>query len=241
MDFYENRDTKKYGVYEEGAFQHCLVKVFGWLFIGLLISAGFSYATANYWVEYLTTANYWVEYLTTGAIFASCFIEIILVIILSARVTKISYITAGVSFIVYSAINGFSLAGVFLVYNLGSIVTAFMLSATFFGLMALYGITTKKDLSGLGTIFFISLVAILVVSILNIFIGSSGFDLLISYLGVAVFAALTAFDVQKIKTMYEIGGANVSNNIAIYGALSLYLDFINIFIKVLRILGKKND
>ena len=231
MDFYDNRDINNYVIQEDTTFQNCLVRVFAWLFIGLLISAGVAYATANYWVSSITR----------GAIITSCIAEIVLVVLLTARINKISYTTAKVSFIAYAAINGFSLAGLFFMYDIGSIVTAFLLSSVFFGCMALYGVTTKKDLSRLGTIFFVSLISILIVSILNIFLRSSGMDLLIAYIGVALFAALTAFDIQKIKMMYEMHGSGLSKNIAIYGALSLYLDFINIFLRVLKVIAKKDD
>ena len=232
MDFYEKRDNRNYGVYvDNNAFQKDLSKVFGWLFLGLMLSAVAAYLGASLFFSHISTSG----------VFACSLVEIALVIFLTARINKMSHSTAVASFIGYSLLNGVTLSSIFFVYNMGSIVTAFLLSAIFFGFMALYGLTTNKDLSSLGTMFFVGLIAIIAVSILNIFIKSSGFELFIAYAGVAVFVGLTAYDMQKIKYMYQTNSGAINQNMSILAALTLYLDFINLFLRVLTIVGKKDD
>lgn len=231
MEFYENRDTRKYGVYEDDTLQKDLVKVFGWLFVGLLISAATAYSVANFFVASLSR----------GTVFLSAILELVLVVYLSARINKISYTSAKLAFIAYSAVNGFSLSSIFLVYNIGSLVTAFSLSAVFFGFMALYGLITKKDLSRFSTIFFVGMISLLVLSIVNVFLRNPAFDSFLAYMGVALFVGITAYDIQRIKYMFQMDSGAMNGKIAIYGALMLYLDFINLFINVLTILGKKDD
>lgn len=231
MDFYEKRDSRNYGVYVDNTFEKDLTKVFGWLFLGLMISAGAAYAVASSFVTYIST----------GLAVACSLAEIVLVVFLSARINKMSHGTAVASFIGYSLLNGVTLSSIFFAYNIGSIVTAFLLTAIFFGFMALYGLVTKKDLSRLGTMFFVGIIAIIALSVLNFFIKSSGFDMFIAYACVAIFVGLTAHDMQKIKRMYQVNSGAINQNMSILAALTLYLDFINIFLRVLTIIGKKDD
>ena len=144
---------------------------------------------------------------------------------------------------IFAALMGLSLSSIFLIYTRSSIVQTFLTTAITFGIMSLYGYTTKKDLSSLGSFLFMGLVGILVASILNIFFKSSGLQLIISFIGVIVFTLYTAYDVQNLKKSYNILAATNSNlvaNLAIMGALQLYMDFINLFLFLLRFLGNGN-
>lgn len=168
--------------------------------------------------------------------------ELALVLILSARLHKLSLSTATLMFILYSVLNGVTLSSIFLLYTTSSIATTFFISAGTFGAMSLYGAVTKTDLSSIGKILYMALIGLIIATVVNMFMHSSGFDMIISYAGVLIFVGLTAWDTQKIKLMlaeadYMDEGAQ---KLALIGALTLYLDFINLFIYLLRILGKRN-
>lgn len=168
--------------------------------------------------------------------------ELALVLILSARLHKLSLSTATLMFILYSVLNGVTLSSIFLIYTTSSIATTFFISAGTFGAMSLYGAVTKTDLSSIGKILYMALIGLIIATVVNMFMHSSGFDMIISYAGVLIFVGLTAWDTQKIKLMlaeadYMDEGAQ---KLALIGALTLYLDFINLFIYLLRILGKRN-
>lgn len=139
----------------------------------------------------------------------------------------------------FAALMGLSFATIFVVYNMGSIVSAFMGAAILFAVMSGYGYFTKKDLSGLGSLLFVGLIAIIVASIINIFIGSTVFQMVISAIGVIVFLGLTAYDTQRIREIVSVGGD--SGKEEVMGALSLYLDFINLFLMLLQLFGGRKD
>ena len=141
----------------------------------------------------------------------------------------------------FSALMGLSMATIFAVYTLGSIFNAFMGAAVLFGVMSVYGYFTKKDLSGMGQMLFIALIAIIIASVINIFIGSTVFQMVISAIAIVIFLGLTAYDTQQIREQIMEGGENTG--VEVLGALSLYLDFINLFINLLSIFGvvKKDD
>jgi uncharacterized protein len=139
----------------------------------------------------------------------------------------------------FAALMGLSFATIFVVYNLGSIVSAFMGAAVLFAVMSGYGYFTKKDLSGLGSFMFVGLIAIIIASIINIFIGSTVFQMVISAIGVIVFLGLTAYDTQKIREMVSVSGDTGKEEVM--GALSLYLDFINLFLMLLQLFGGRKD
>lgn len=140
-------------------------------------------------------------------------------------------------FFVYSAVNGITLSIVFMVYQLGSIGIAFLVTAAMFAGLSFVGRTTKKDLSGMGKALIACLIGVLIVSIINIFLRLPGLSLLISYVNVFIFSGLIAYDNQKIKKIYESG--NGTDGLIVFGALQLYLDFINLFLNLLRIFGKR--
>ncbi|MBU1118812.1 Bax inhibitor-1/YccA family protein [Patescibacteria group bacterium] len=210
-------------------------KVFGWMFLGLIISGAVAFAT-------YTLPGF------SSLILGNPFILIVLVILqlglvllLTWLLRRISATTAVVLFLVYSFITGLTLSTVFIVYTLGSVVAVFFIAAAMFGVMALIGFVTRLDLSKLGVILFMGLVGIILALIVNIFLRSQAFDFIISIIGVIIFTGLTAFDVQRIKK----GSLKLSDDpkqqmkASISGALSLYLDFINLFLQLLRLFGKR--
>ena len=167
-----------------------------------------------------------------------------LVLLMSAGLSKLSYGALVGVFILYSLLTGVSLSFILLIYTTTSVVACFAAAAGIFGLMAILGYTTNTDLSKFGSILMIGVVGLVIASVINMFLKSSGFDYIMSFFGVAIFTALTAYDVQKLKRI----GAGIEENgstmavddtkkLAIMGALSLYLDFLNIFIFLLRIFG----
>ncbi|MCE2928836.1 MAG: Bax inhibitor-1/YccA family protein [Candidatus Caenarcaniphilales bacterium] len=213
--------------------QQFMTKVFGWMAAGLAISGTTAYLSASSPVIIQT-------------LYSNMFLLIVLVIGLfalvwniSANILKMSYTAALANFAIYAALNGLVLSSVFLVYTTASIASTFMVTSGTFAAMAIYGFVTKKDLSGVGSMAIMALIGIIIAQIVNMFLHNSGLSAIISYVGVLVFVALTAYDVQKIKNMGE--QSNYHANLAISGALALYLDFVNLFIYLLRILGNRRD
>lgn len=167
--------------------------------------------------------------------------EVVMVAVLAARIHKLSLATATVMFIAYSIINGVTMSLLFLLYTSESIASTFFITAGTFGAISAYGYFTKKDLSSLGSILIMALIGILIASLVNIFLGSSTLYWIISYVGVAIFVGLTAYDTQKIKESIMNSDVNeTAYKIALMGALELYLDFINLFIYLLRIFGDRD-
>lgn len=167
--------------------------------------------------------------------------EFALVIGVSAAINKLSLTTATLMFILYSVINGALLSSIFLIYTASSIALVFFITAGTFGAMALVGYTTKTDLTSMGKILFMALIGLVIATLVNLFVKSSGFTLILSYVGVLIFVGLTAYDSQKIKQMMLQGSRcwEGAQKLALLGALTLYLDFINLFIYLLRIFGKR--
>ncbi|SIQ88136.1 hypothetical protein SAMN05880582_104165 [Rhizobium sp. RU20A] len=164
-----------------------------------------------------------------------------MVFFLSFRINSLSVGAAQMAFWVYAGLMGLSLSSIFMVYTGQSIVQTFFVTAASFGALSLFGYTTKRDLSAFGSFLIMGLFGLIIASIVNIFLASSALNFAISAIGVLLFAGLTAWDTQKIKEMYfEADGADVAGRKAIMGALSLYLDFINLFLFLLRFLGNRN-
>ena len=168
-------------------------------------------------------------------------VELALVFVISGMIKKLSLTTATILFIIYSLLNGVVFSGIFLVYTDASISKVFFITAGTFAAMSLVGYTTKRDLSSMGRILFMALIGLIIATIVNIFLKSSGLDMILSYLGVLIFVGLTAWDTQEIKNMLlECEEPNEeAQKIALLGSLSLYLDFINLFIYLLRIFGSR--
>lgn len=169
--------------------------------------------------------------------------ELVLVFALSFFVEKLSFTGATVLFILYAVLNGVSLAPIFMVYTGESIASVFLVTAGMFAVMAVVGTVIKKDLSGLGRFLLMALIGLILVSVVNLFLGSTGLSWGISVVGVLLFTGLTVYDAQKIKQMLAFYGDEVNDNtqkIALMGSLTLYLDFINIFLYLLRLFGRDN-
>lgn len=214
-----------------------LAKVFNWMAMGLGLTGIIAYFTAGTGLAQTIVAS--------PLFMVLIFAELGLVFYLSARIDKIQASTAAGLFVGYSALNGLTLSTVFLAYTSSSIAGTFFITAGMFGAMALYGLVTKRDLSGLGSFLFMGLIGLIIASVVNIFLQNSGLDWIISLIGVGIFTGLTAYDVQKIKRMGEEGileqGEAAVKKGAILGALALYLDFINLFLMLLRFFGGSRD
>jgi uncharacterized protein len=163
-----------------------------------------------------------------------------LVMLLSFGINRLSAGTALTVFFIYAALLGLSLASIFLVYTHASITRVFFISAATFGATSLYGYTTQRDLTSLGSFMFMGLIGIIIASVVNIFLRSTGLDWAISVIGVLVFVGLTAYDTQSIKEMYDVNDdGSIAGKKAVMGALRLYLDFINLFLMLLRLFGDR--
>jgi FtsH-binding integral membrane protein len=167
------------------------------------------------------------------------FAPLVAIFAISFNMHKVSYSTAQFMLHGFAALMGLSFATIFVVYTIGSIVTAFMGAAVLFGTMSLYGYFTKRDLTSIGQFMFIGLIAIIIASVINIFIGSTVTQMVISALAVIIFLGLTAYDTQKIRQLVSVGGDTGSQEVA--GALTLYLDFINLFLSLLQLFGGRKE
>lgn len=174
--------------------------------------------------------------------YAVMFAPIIFVMVMSFRLQKLSYPALMGLFVAYSIINGISFSFIFYVYQIGSIAKVFLSTTALFAIMAIAGYTTKTDLTKLGSLLMIGLIGIVIASLINLFMGSAQIDYIISILGVIIFTGLTAYDVQKIKQVGQDAGASTDvSKLGIMGALTLYLDFINLFLFLLRLFGGRKD
>lgn len=210
-------------------------RVYGWMTAGLVLTALASALTLS--SPTLLQAIFGNKMLFFGLMIG----ELALVIALSAAINRIGATTATLMFLLYSALNGITFAAIFVVYTESSIASTFLITAGTFAAMSLYGAATKRDLTGLGSFMFMGLVGIIIASLVNIFMQSAMITWVVSYLGVLVFVGLTAYDTQKLKRIGQQGFADGSSlqKAAILGALTLYLDFINLFLMLLRILGDR--
>lgn len=214
-----------------------LAKVFNWMAIGLTVTGV---------VAYFVAASGMVRALIASPVFfILVLVELGLVFFLSARIERMQPGTATGLFVGYSVLNGVTLSTIFLAYTHASIAATFLVTAGMFAAMAVYGMVTKRDLSGLGSFMFMGLIGILLASLVNLFLKSSSLHWAISAIGVLVFVGLTAYDAQKIKNIGEDGimtqGEAAVRKGAIIGALALYLDFINLFLMLLRFFGGSRD
>ncbi len=206
-------------------------KMFTWLFIGLLITFASGYGL------YLNE-NLMIQVLSVGLL-PIVVIELVIAFIMGIRITKMNPITTKILYIVYSVVTGITFSTIFVVFRMSSIISIFLITAIIFAILAVYGYITKKDLTKLGPILFIALLAIILFSILNVFLfKSSSFDLTLTILGTLVFVGYIAYDVNKVKYLMDAVGEEKA---AVYGAFQLYLDFINLFIRLLELFGKRND
>ncbi len=208
-------------------------KVYGWMAAGLALTGGVAlFAAGSATVQQLVFGNKLVFF---GLIIA----ELALVGFLSARVFQWSRSQVQAAFIAYAALNGLTLSVIFLVYTMDSIASTFFTSALMFGTMSAYGYFTKSDLSGWGKLLSMALIGLVIAMVVNIFLGSTTLSLITSGIGVLLFTALTAYDTQKLKGLALAVEGEASDNASILGALTLYLDFINLFLFLLRFFGRR--
>jgi uncharacterized protein len=217
-----------------------IASVFSWMFAALAITTVVSY----YFGHSLELLSLLVNVEAGGLTilgYAVMFSPLAFILVMSLGFNKLSYPVLLFLFLLYSAVMGASLSFIFLIYTAGSIYGTFAAAAGMFGLMAVVGYTTKTDLTKFGSIMMMGVFGIVIASIINWFIGSAGLDYIISFIGVLVFTGLTAYDVQKLKRIgagVEFGTANTSK-LVIMGALNLYMDFINLFLFLLRLFGDR--
>ncbi len=211
--------------------------VYNWMAIGLGITGFVAFYISN--SEAMLRLIFGNQLIFFGLIIA----ELALVFSIAGRVHKMQASTATSLFVLYAALNGATLSAIFLIYTKSSIASTFFICAATFVASSIFGMVTKRDLTSMGQFMFMGLIGIIIASVVNIFVQSSGMSLIVSYIGVVVFVGLTAYDTQQLKTMAlsqpEGLDAGVVRKGAILGALKLYLDFINLFLMLLRILGSR--
>ena len=206
-------------------------KMFMWMFVGLLITflVGYYVSTnENMIYNIFATKFYWIIYIA----------EIVTVIVLSVRILKMSKNGAIFGFLLYSFLSGLTFSSIFITFKMSSIIFIFLITALVFLIFALIGYFTKIDLTKLGTILFMGLIGILIAAIINIFVQSQTFDLILVIIGIIVFIGYIAYDINKVK---RLEGQIDEDKLSIIGALELYLDFINLFIRLLQLFGKSRD
>ncbi len=240
----QNQIQNQYGNWEKVIERHAdqvdsgyvaryMTKVYAWMFVALMVTAGIAWYTAsNEALINLIISN---RILFFGLLIGQLF----LVGFLSLRIMKMSAATAAAVFIGYAALNGFTFAVLLGIFTLSSIFTVFAITAGTFGIMSAVGYFTKTDLTSFGRLMFMALIGIIIASVVNMFMHSTTLYWIISYVGVAVFVGLIAYDTQKIKAYALLDTEEDRKRGAILGALALYLDFINLFIYLLRILGDR--
>lgn len=239
MDYKElsNSISREREFEASAAFPVLMRKVYLWMTLALVITGFTAYYVATN--ETLLTAIMTNSVLFWGMLIA----ELALVIGVSAAIQRLSLTTATLMFVAYSVLNGATLSFIFLAYTASSVANVFLITAGTFGAMALFGYFTKTDLSSIGKILMMALIGIIIATIVNIFTKSAGLAMILNYLGVLVFVGLTAYDTQKIKQMLLLApdASEGAQKIALLGALSLYLDFINLFLHLIRILGDRRE
>ena len=238
---YQDFELKEYSSANERlwetsqAFPVLMRKVYVWMTLALAITSFTAYGVAT--SPGLMQAIFTNRVLFWGLIIA----EFALVMGVSAAINRLSLTTATLMFVLYSVINGATLSVVFLAYSMASIATVFFITAGTFAAMAFIGYTTKTDLTSVGKIVLMALIGLIIATVVNVFVKSTMFDIILSYVGVLIFVGLTAYDSQKIKQMLlqAPDAGEGAQKVALLGALSLYLDFINLFIYLLRIFGRR--
>jgi FtsH-binding integral membrane protein len=210
--------------------------VYAWMSAGLVVTAAVAYAIAN-----APSLQQWA--LSTPVLITSFVIEFALVITISSAINRINAAVAIAMFLLYSAVNGFVLSILFLMYTKVSLGGTFVVTAGAFGAMSLYGYVTQRDLTRIGSLLFMALIGIIIASVVNIFMHSSMLYWLITYAGVLIFVGLTAYDTQRLKEVaaQTENDPKLASRLAVVGSLVLYLDFINLFLLLLRLMGDRRD
>ena len=205
------------------------------MFVGLVVTFAVSLIVMYTGWIYQLAAN-------MGIWLTLLLLEVVTVIILSASIAKLKPAAAGVLFMLYAILNGVTLSALLVYFEAGSAMIIFAVTAAVFGIMAIWGYTTKQDLSGWRKVLLFGLLGLIIMAVLGLFLNLSQLEMIISFAGVAVFLGFTAYDTQKMKKLYEVyqNQPEILNKASIISALQLYLDFINLFIYLLRLLGKRN-
>ncbi|MCS7012201.1 MAG: Bax inhibitor-1/YccA family protein [Chloroherpetonaceae bacterium] len=213
-----------------------LNQVYTWMMLGLALTAAVAWYCADTAdIRSFLLQNRWVMWVLILG-------ELGLVFAISGLINRISAVAATSLFFIYSALNGITLSTIFMVFNLGSIAGVFLITAGTFGIMSLYGLTTQRDLSSLGNLLLMALIGLVIAGVVNLFITSSVMNMIISAIGVLVFTGLTAYDAQRIKEMAASAlDGESEGKLAVIGALSLYLNFINLFLSLLNLFGGRNE
>ncbi|MBN8574279.1 MAG: Bax inhibitor-1/YccA family protein [Candidatus Kapabacteria bacterium] len=212
-----------------------LARVYGWMVGGLAFTgvvAGWAVTSEAYWS--IIIENSWLIWVGFG-------LQLLIVMGLSGAIHRMSSAVASGTFLLYAGLNGLTLATLGAIYTSESIATTFFICAATFGAMSVYGFTTKRDLTSMGSFFIMGVIGLIIASVVNIFLASSALHFAISVIGVLVFVGLTAYDTQKIKEEWEVEmmGTEIARKSSIIGALNLYLDFINLFLYLLRLFGDR--
>ena len=205
------------------------IKVFTKMFLGLLLTAAIAY--------YSFASGLYLKIASSGLYFILLIAELAVVIVFSFLFKKLSPIVVTVLFYLYAALTGTSLGSIFWLYNMETIFYAFLITGAFFGGLALYGYTTNKDISKAGPVLTIALLVGVVASIINIFLGNELINIVLDWVMLIVFAGLTIYDINKLKNISQVVEYN-TDKLYVYGAMELYLDFINMFLRILRILAR---
>lgn len=235
--FYDYQVAEEQSRWAGVALPALMRKVYVWMTLALVITGITAYGVAT--SENLLALIYSSKYIMWGIIIA----ELGLVVAISGALHRMSLTTGTLLFILYSALNGLMLSSIFMLFDLAVIGKVFFITAGTFAAMAFIGYTTKTDLTSMGKILIMALIGLVIATVVNLFLHSAGLDLILSYVGVLVFVGLTAYDTQKIKHMLLTQDSvnETSQKLALLGALTLYLDFINLFLYLLRIFGRSND
>lgn len=207
-------------------------KVFAWLFVGLLVTFASGYLVStnlNLLTAIFAGSGYWIIFI----------LEIVIAIVLGARINKMAPTTAKILYVLYAGLTGLTFSSIFIIYDMISVMLVFLISSILFGIFALIGKTTKMDLSKIGTYLIMGLLAIIILEIVNIFVMNQTLDMATCIISIIIFFGYIAFDMQRLARLDAAGYG--SDNIAIYSAFQLYLDFINLFVKLLRLFGKERD
>jgi len=237
----QNQSSSGFAINEKergltNVFSALMRKVYVWMTLALIITGVTAFGVANSPTLLATIVT------SRGLMWGLIIAEFILVFAISGAINRLSLSTATLLFIIYSILNGAMLSSIFIIYEPMVISKVFFITAGTFGAMAFYGYTTKRNLASIGKILFMALIGLVIATLVNMFLKSPGFDYILSYIGVAVFTGLTAWDSQKIKemlqTQYDMSEG--AQKLALLGALTLYLDFINLFLYLLRIFGGNN-
>lgn len=212
-------------------------QVYGWMSLALALTAATAYycATSGYFLQLIKTSP-WI-------VFGIFIAQVCLVIVIAGFLNKLNSSVAFVLFFLYALLTGVTFSALFLVYTMGSIAATFLVTSVMFASMALYGYFTRADLSGMGSILIMMVIGMIFALLVNLFLQNQTFDYLISGAGVVIFSLLTAYDVQKLKMLgqYALSEPSMKQRFVIIGALTLYLDFVNLFINLVRFMGRKKD